>query len=101
MDYYFEMKNELINNEINKRIKDYSENKNDIKTYYNVGKILKHASKKYGDSIIKEYSRKLTEDLGKGFTVTALTRMKNFCTLTEKLATVSQLLSYSHIVMLS
>lgn len=57
MDYYFKIKNELINNEINKRVKDYSKNKNDIKTYYNVGKILKTADKKYGDGIIREYSR--------------------------------------------
>lgn len=98
MDYYFKIKNELINNEINKRVKDYSKNKNDIKTYYNVGKILKTADKKYGDGIIREYSRRLTEDLGKGFTITALTRMKKFYILIEKLATVSQLLSYSHYV---
>ena len=31
MNYYNEIKNELINNEINKRVKDYSKNRNDFK----------------------------------------------------------------------
>ena len=40
MDYYKEIKHQLINNEIYKRVKDYSKNKNDLSTYYNVGKLL-------------------------------------------------------------
>lgn len=40
MNYYDEIKSELINNEINKKVKNYSINKSDLKTYYNVGKIL-------------------------------------------------------------
>lgn len=40
MDYYNIIKNELINNEIYKRIKDYSKNKSDLNTYYNFGKLL-------------------------------------------------------------
>ena len=30
MDYYNEIKNELINNEINRKVKDYSKNKGDL-----------------------------------------------------------------------
>ena len=37
MNYYNEIKNELINNEITKRVKDYSKNKSDLSTAYNVG----------------------------------------------------------------
>ena len=40
MNYYNEIKNELINNEITKRVKDYSKNKSDLNTYYNVGNYL-------------------------------------------------------------
>ena len=40
MNYYNEIKNELINNEVYKRVKDYSKNKNELSTYYNVGKLL-------------------------------------------------------------
>ena len=75
MNYYNEIKNELINNEITKKVKDYSKNKSDLTTYYNVGKLLSEAGKHYGESIIKEYSEKLTKELGKGYTESALTRL--------------------------
>ena len=58
MNYYNEIKNELINNEINKKVKNYMINKSDLKAYYNVGKILNEAGKHYGEGIIKEYSKK-------------------------------------------
>ncbi len=98
MNYYSEIKNELINNEITKKIKDYGKNKSDLMTYYNVGKLLFEAGKHYGEGIIKEYSLKLTNELGKGYTFTALTRMKKFYLLAQKLATLSQQLSYGHYV---
>ena len=56
MNYYTEIKNELINNEITKRVKDYSKNRSDLTTYYNVGKLLSEAGKHYGEGIINEYS---------------------------------------------
>ena len=54
MNYYNEIKNELVNNEITKRVKDYSKNRSDLTTYYNVGKLLSEAGKHYGESIIKK-----------------------------------------------
>jgi len=48
MNYYNEIKNELINNEINRKIKNYLINKSDLNTYYNVGKILSEVGKYYG-----------------------------------------------------
>ena len=96
MNYYDNIKKLLINNEITKKVKNYSINKSDLDTYYDVGKVLSEAGKHYGGGIIKEYSRRLTKELGKGYTFTALTRMKKFYILCEKLATVSQLLTWSH-----
>ena len=58
MNYYNEIKQELINNEINRKVKNYSINKSDLNTYYNVGKMLSEAGKHYGEGIIKEYSKK-------------------------------------------
>ena len=98
IEYYNEIKNELINNEINKRVKNYSINKSDLNTYYNVGKMLSEAGKHYGEGIIKDYSIKLTLELGKGYTFSSLTRMRKFYYLIEKLATMSQQLSYGHYV---
>ena len=40
LNYYNQIKEKLINNEIYKRSKDYSKNKNDLSTYYNVGRIF-------------------------------------------------------------
>ena len=62
MKYYNEIKNELINNEIYKKAKDYSKNKSDLTTYYNVGKLLIEAQggetrAKYGDGLIKDYAK--------------------------------------------
>ena len=98
MNYYKEIKEELINNEITKRVKDYSKNRSDLNTYYNVGKLLSEAGKHYGEGIVKEYSKRLTSELGKGYTFTSLTRMKNFYLMfkDEKVATLSQLLTWSH-----
>ena len=101
MNYYNEIRNELVNNEIYKRVKDYSKNKNDLSTYYNVGKLLIEAQggetrAKYGDGLIKEYSRRLTIELGKGYTFTALSRMRQFYLISKNIATMSQQLSWSH-----
>lgn len=60
MNYYDEIKIELTNNEVYKKVKGYSKNKNDLKTYYSVGKLLNVAGKHYGDRIIKEYLKQLT-----------------------------------------
>ena len=100
-NYYNEIKNELINNKIYKRVKDYSKNRNELSTYYNVGKLLIEAQggedrAKYGDNLIKEYSERLTKELGKGYTFTALSRMREFYLLCEKVAPVTQQLSWSH-----
>ena len=83
MNYYNEIKEQIVNNEITKRVKDYSKNRSDLNTYYNVGKLLSVAGKHYGEGIIKEYSKRLTEELGKGYTFTSLTRMKKFYNLSE------------------
>ncbi len=96
MDFYNEIKKELINNEINRTIKSYSINRSDLNTYYNVGKMLSEAGKHYGEGIIKEYSKKLTNELGKGYSKRNLWLMLKFYQLKEKMQTVSAQLSWSH-----
>ena len=78
MNYYVEIKEELIKNEVYKKLKDYSKNRNDLQTYYNVGKMLSEAGKHYGEGIIKEYSKKLTNELGKGYTQSRLRYFRRF-----------------------
>jgi len=83
MNYYNEIKNELINNEAYKKVKDYSKNRNDLMTYYNVGKLLIEAQggeerAKYGDGLIKEYSKKLVIEVGKTYNERTLRRIRQF-----------------------
>ena len=96
MNYYNEIKQELINNEINRKVKNYSINKSDLNAYYNVGKILSEAGKHYGEGIIKEYSKKLTNELGKGYTQSRLRYFRRFYDVFSKCPTLSDKLSYSH-----
>ena len=96
MNYYETIKQEFISNEIYKIVKDYSKNQNDLKTYYNVGKMLCEAGKHYGEGIIREYAKKLTIELGKGYTQTRLKYMRQFYIIMQKSPTVSDKLSYSH-----
>ena len=67
MNYYNKIKNELINNEVYKKVKDYSKNRSDLNTYYKVGKLLNDAGKSYGEGIIKKYSDRLTKEFGRKY----------------------------------
>ena len=98
MNYYDEIKNELINNEVTKKVKDYSKNRSDLNTYYNVGKLLKEAGKHYGEGIIKEYSKRLTNELGKGYSISNLKNMRNFYVFFSKSQTMSGQLTWSHYI---
>ena len=96
INYYDEIKKELLNNEITKKVKNYSINKSDLTTYYNIGKLLKEAGKHYGEGIIKEYSKRLTNEFGTKFGITLLKRIWQFYIVIEKGATMSHQLSWSH-----
>ena len=103
MKYYEIIKETLIKNEVYKKVKDYSKNKSDLNTYYEVGRLIVKAQggearAKYGNRLIKEYSEKLTKELGKGYTYTNLSRMRQFYLLSKKVATLSQQLTWSHYV---
>ena len=96
MKYYNEIKNELINNELYKKVKDYSKNKSDLTTYYNVGKLLSEAGKHYGEGIIKEYSKKLSIEVGLYYNVRTLRRIRQFYKIFKNWSTVSTKLTWSH-----
>ena len=90
----------MLNNELYKKAKDYSKNRKDLTTYYNVGKLIVEAQggeerAKYGDNLIKEYSQKLTKELGKGYTETNLKYFRQFYMFLIR-HTVCDELSWSH-----
>ena len=98
MNYYNEIKTELINNEITKRVKDYSKNRSDLNTYYNVGKLLSEAGKHYGEGIIKEYSDRLSSELNIKYSVRTLYKIIKYFNYMnkQKVPTVSAKLSWSN-----
>ena len=98
INYYIEIKEELINNEITKRVKDYSKNRSDLNTYYNVGKLLSEAGKHYGEGIIKEYSIKLVIEVGRKYNYTLLKNARSFYYMIQKSPTMSDLLTWSHYI---
>ena len=98
MNYYDEIKIELVNNEITKKVKDYSKNKSDLTTYYNVGKLLAEAGKHYGEGIIKEYSDRLSSELNIKYSVRTLYKIIKYFNYMnkQKVPTLSAKLSWSH-----
>ena len=102
MDYYSSIKELLINNELIKKAKDYSKNRSDLTTYYDVGKLLVEAQggeqkAKYGNKLIKNYSRKLTDELGKGYSERSLKYMRKFY-IWQKRQPIAAQLSWSHYI---
>ena len=89
MNYYNEIKSILIDNAIGRKVREYKSNQKDLESYYNVGKLLVEAQggeerAKYGNGLIKEYSKRLTSELGKGYSVRSLTDMRTFYSFCQK-----------------
>lgn len=78
MNYYNEIKDKLIDNEIYERVKDNSKERNRVKTYFEIGKLLSEAGSKYGDSIIENYAKRLVAEVGKKYNKRTLFRMRQF-----------------------
>lgn len=95
MNYYNEIRECLLNNEVNKKVKNYVVNKSDLNTYYKVGKMLSEAGKCYGEGIIKNYALRLTRELGKGYTTTNLKYFRQFY-IFAKGHTLCDKLNWSH-----
>ncbi len=98
INYYDEIKNKLIDNEIYNRVKEYSKERNKVITYFEVGKLLDDAGKHNGENIIKEYSLKLINEVGKKFNERTLRRIRQyyrvFCN--KKWSPMATKLSWSH-----
>ena len=89
MNYYDEIKNILVDNIIGRKVREYKSNQKDLEGYYNVGKLLIEAQggearAKYGNQLIKEYSERLTSELGKGYSIQNLKNMRRFYLLFQK-----------------
>ena len=102
MNYYEEIKNKIIDNEIYCKVKDYSKERNTVTTYFEIGRLLTEAGGKYDDNIIEEYSKKLIVEVGKKYNIKTLYKMKQLYKVfsDEKVAPVVRQLSWSNCLQL-
>ncbi len=78
MNYYDEIKNKLIDEEVYNRVKDYSKERHSVITYFEIGRLLYEAGSEYGEDIIGKYSEKLVIEVGCKYNKRTLFRMKQF-----------------------
>lgn len=102
MNYYNEIKENLLKCEMYDRTKDFSKTKNRVLTYFENGKLLSEAGKEYGKNIIKQYSERLMSEVGKKYNERTLYRMRKFYEIfsNEKLTPMVSKLSWSHYIQL-
>lgn len=102
MNYYNEIKNKIIDNEVYSKVKDYSKERHKVITYFEIGELLTEAGGKYGDKIIDEYSKKLVMEIGKKYNRRTLFRMKQLYNVfsNEKVSTLWTQLTWSHLRLL-
>jgi len=73
-----------------------------VQAYWSIGRIIVEEEQKgknkanYGSYLIKELSKKLTDDFGKGFTPTNLKYIRRFYLIFPNSHTLSDQLSWSH-----
>ena len=99
--YYGNIKEELVQSVIDKKVDTYITNRTELTHYYNVGKMIAEAQSgeeraRYGNGLIKKFSERLTKELGKGYDTTTLKRMRQFFLLIEKGAPLGHQLTWSH-----
>ena len=99
-NYSNEIKEQFLNDEVYQNVKDFSKNKHQLDTYYNVGKLLIEAQggeerAKYGNKLIEEYSKRLTNELGKKYNKRYLFDIRKFYLFT-KVHPLDAQLSISH-----
>lgn len=95
MNYFDKIKNIIEEKEVNEKVRYLESNKETIKTYFEIGRLLIEAQggetrAKYGDNLVKEWSIKLSKEYGRGYDYTNLTRMKKLYLMFEKLGTACQ-----------
>ena len=98
VNYYDEIKEKLLKNEIYAKVKDYSKERKKVLTYFEVGKLLSEAGKEYGNDIIGKYAEKLVNEVGKKYNLRTLYNMRKFYEIfsNKKLYTLCSILTWSH-----
>ena len=101
-NYYDEIKEKLLKNEIYAKVRDYSKERNKVLTYFEVGKLLSEAGKEYGNDIIGSYADKLVNEVGKKYNCRTLRRIRQFYNIFSdtKWSPMVTKLTWSHYILL-
>ena len=101
MNYLKNIEELIVENEARRKAIALKDNSSTLITYWNIGKLIVEAQGgekrvKYGDNLISEWGKKLSEKYGKGYDKSNLTRMRALYTSFPIVGTLSQQLSWSH-----
>ena len=100
MNYYNEVNTLIENLEISKKVREYKDNSDTLKTYWNIGKLLSEASEKentYGSNFIREWGEKLSNKYGKNYNSRNLNYYKKFYILFPIVNALRSNLNWTHI----
>ena len=101
MNYLKNIEELIVENEAGKKSVVLRDNSNTLLTYWNIGKLIVEAQggdarAKYGDNLISEWGRKLSEKYGKGYNKSNLSRARTFYLYFPIVAAVRQQLTWTH-----
>ena len=100
MDNYKEIETLIKKVEIGKEIRERQINYELVDAYWNIGKLIVDAQggkekNKYGDKLLKEWSEKLTQEYGKGYDYTNLSRFRQLYLYFPIIGPVGQQLNWT------
>ncbi len=100
MDNYKEIETLIKKVEIGKAIRERQANNEITEAYWNIGKLIVDAQggkekSKYGDKLLKEWSEKLTQEYGKGYDYTNLSRFRQLYLYFPIIGPVGQQLNWT------
>ncbi len=101
MNYFKNIEELIVENEARKKAIALKDNSNTLLTYWNIGKLIVEAQggekrAKYGDNLISEWGKKLSQKYGKNYGVRTLQRMRQLFLLFPKASTLWTKLNWSH-----
>ncbi len=101
-NYYEEIEHIIIKNEINRKARMVEDNTDTLNNYWNIGRLIVEAQggesrAKYGNELIKEWSKKLSIKYGKGYDLSNLKRFRMFYLVFPKGGAVRHQLNWTQI----
>ncbi len=83
MNYFKNIEELIVENEARKKATALKDNSSTLLTYWNIGKLIVEAHggekrAKYGDNLINEWGKKLSEKYGKNYGKSNLNKMRKF-----------------------